>query len=233
MKFKEIPITDIVTTGNVRIEEDPEIGGLVSSIEEHGVLQPVLVRHVIVPGKGIKYELISGHRRLKAVQMSGEDKIPAMISDDEITKSEKTILQIVENTQRKEMSALEYVEAFDALRKETPRMSWAKIGKLIGKTPNWVGNQYQAAKIAGHLISRGDDPEQVKKLTAGKIISRAQKEGIGTKGLKAVKDITVSVANSTTLNVRCRDKEVVGRVLEAIDAIREEIRREWQKEQAV
>lgn len=233
MKYKEIPIEDIITTGNVRIEEDAEISGMVSSIEKHGVLQPVVVRHVLGSGGAIKYELICGHRRLRAVQMIGQETIPAMISDEEISKSEKTILQIVENTQKKEMSALEYVETFNALRKQDPSMSYAKIGRLIGRTAGWVNNQYTAAKVAGHLISRGYSPKEVKKLTAGRIISRAQKDGIGPKGPGAVRDITVMIGNSTTLTVRCRDKEVVSRLLEAIDVIRDDIRREWQKERAV
>lgn len=221
MKTREIPISKIVVAGNVRIDEDEELSGLMASIEEHGLLQPVIVRHKTLE----TFEIVAGHRRLAAMKMLGEKKIPAIVND-EITAENRMIIQIVENAQRKQMSAVEYVECFQALKKQRKGLSNAAIGRMLGRTGGWVQHQYDAVKLTGALVDTGERPAALKEMTAGQIISRAQKKGVGVKGPRVTSDISVSAINSTTLNVRCRDAAVLARVLEWIDALREQIRKE-------
>lgn len=57
---REIPLSKILYGTNVRSELDEDIMELAKSIEEHDILQPLVVR-----AKGNKYEVICGHRRLK------------------------------------------------------------------------------------------------------------------------------------------------------------------------
>lgn len=222
MRFKELPVDRVVSAGNVRSEEDEQLGDLMESIERHGVLQPVLVRQL---GKD-RYELISGHRRFAAVKALNEPYIPAMITT-EVTDHSRTIVQLVENAQRKQLSAVEYVEVFNAMRAADRSLTHAKIGRLIGKSSSWVANQYSAATLAGALVSEGVvSGDRAKAMTSGQIVHQAHSRGITTKGMRKTSDISVACINSTTINVRCRDAAVVARVLEVLDGVRAEIRRE-------
>lgn len=220
MKVRNIPIDQIVTAGNVRFEADEELGELMDSIERHGLLQPIVVRHKTID----TFEVVAGHRRLAAMRSRNESHVPCVVND-EITPDSRTIVQLVENAQRKQMTPFEYVEAFEALRKHDRSMSRAKIAKLIGRSVSWVAHQYEAVKLAGVLVSEGGERSaDVKTMSAGQIINRAQKQGLGAHGRRQTDSISVSAINSTTLNVRCSDAATTTRVLEALDKLREEIR---------
>lgn len=221
MKFKHIPIEKIKTKDNVRFESDEELGDLIDSIEQHDVLQPILVSP-----QNDHYVVITGHRRFAAMKARNEATIPCIVRTD-ITEHDRVWIQLVENNQRKQMSAAEYVEVFERLKKSTPGLTQAKIGKLIGRSTSWVRTQYEAARLAGTLVSEGEvSAKKAKAMRAGEIKSMAQRRGIAAAGRRDAQELTVQCVNSTTVNVRCRDVAVTGRVLEALDALREEIRRE-------
>ena len=80
-----------------RVVDDEKMDELVSSIEESGVLTPVLVR----PDDEGTYEMISGHRRLHAAKRAGLAKIPAIIK--EMTNDDATIAMVNANMQREEI----------------------------------------------------------------------------------------------------------------------------------
>jgi ParB family chromosome partitioning protein len=86
---------------NPRLEVKTEgLNELATSIREVGVLQPIVVR----PMKG-EFEVVLGERRYKASQQAGLQKIPAIVreySDDEVVQ-----LNLIENVQREDLSAIE------------------------------------------------------------------------------------------------------------------------------
>lgn len=227
MKFKEIPLDQIVVKENIRLEADPDLGDLMDSIEQHEILQPVLVR----PLKTGKYELVTGHRRYAAMKARNECTIPAVIRAD-ITEGDRIFLQMVENGQRKQMSAIEWVEAFAKLKKRDRSYTNARIAKLIGRSTSWVQSQYDAARVAELMISEGDlSKKEARKLRSGQLIGRAQLRGYSSRGsLRSCADITVSMLNSRRIAVTCRDTRVVGMVLEAIDVIRDQVQKELANE---
>lgn len=221
MQFKHIPIDKIRTKGNVRSERDGELGDLIDSIEQHDVLQPILVTP-----QNDHYVVVTGHRRLAAMKARNEATIPCIVRTD-ISEADRVWIQLAENNQRKQMSAAEYVEVFEKLKRESPGLSNARIARMLGRSSTWVGHQYEAVKLAGVLVSEGEVPaREAKRLTAGQAIGKAQKAGLTTKGARQARDISVQCINSTTINVRCRDVIVTGRVLEALDELREAIRAE-------
>ena len=73
-----LPITSIIPNPNQPRTHfnETELRELSESIEKHGVLQPLLVRH-----KGDHYEIIAGERRYKAARMAGLVSVPAIISN--------------------------------------------------------------------------------------------------------------------------------------------------------
>ena len=80
-----------------KVIDDEKMDELVESIQNNGVLTPVLVR----PDDEGTYEMISGHRRLHAAKRAGLVKIPAVIK--EMTNDEATIAMVDANVQREEI----------------------------------------------------------------------------------------------------------------------------------
>jgi ParB family transcriptional regulator, chromosome partitioning protein len=85
--------------------DDEEIDSLSKSIREHGVLQPLVVRHT-----GDSYQLIAGERRLRAAQVAGLENVPVTIVDF----NDQQVLEaaLVENIQRADLNAIEKAHGF-------------------------------------------------------------------------------------------------------------------------
>ena len=98
---------------------------LAASIAAKGVLQPVTVREV-----NAHFELVFGHRRVRAARLAELDEIPAVVrkmSDEEVVEA-----QIVENAQREDVDPLDEAEAYEQLHKKfghTAEQIAAKVGK--------------------------------------------------------------------------------------------------------
>jgi len=114
-----------------RIEISPDdIAELADSIQQVGLLQPILVR----PHNG-RYEIVAGDRRFKAHQLRGINRIPAVIR--EITTHEAVIIRATENLSRTDLSAVEEARIYARLN-EDHGMTWEEIGKRIGKSAHVV-----------------------------------------------------------------------------------------------
>ncbi len=102
-----------------KVLDDEKMEELTESIRENGVLTPVLVR----PDDEGTYEMISGHRRLRAAKKAGLRKIPAIIK--EMTDDEATIAMVDGNIQREEILPSEKAFALkmklDAMKRQGQR----------------------------------------------------------------------------------------------------------------
>ena len=84
---------------------DPDaLKELVNSIEQHGILQPLLVRPMTSGG----YELVAGERRYRAALESGLTEVPAVIR--ELSNSDALSLALIENLQREDLNPVEETE---------------------------------------------------------------------------------------------------------------------------
>lgn len=113
--------------------------GLVESIRENGIVQPVIVRK-----EGEKFELIAGERRWRAAQLAGIGKIPAVIRsvvDEKILE-----LALVENLQRKDLNPIEEAKAYDILL-EQMKLSQAEVAKRVGRERSSVANSLRLLKL--------------------------------------------------------------------------------------
>ena len=85
--------------------DEAEIDQLAESLEQHGLLQPIIVRRA-----GERYQLISGERRLRAAIKAGWPDVPVFIR--ECDDRQLAELAIVENLQRKDLNPLEKAASF-------------------------------------------------------------------------------------------------------------------------
>ena len=95
--------------------DEASVKELAESIKIYGVLQPVIIRPDEDFGtEASPWEMVCGHRRLKACELLGLETIPAIIRDD-ISDDEAYDLMIVENLQRQDLSPLDEAVAYKAL----------------------------------------------------------------------------------------------------------------------
>ena len=117
-----------------RVRMDEDMQKLIESIEEHGVIIPTLAR----PDPAGGYEMVSGHRRLKAAELSGLEKIPVIVR--ELSDDEATISLVDSNIQRENILPSErgfaYKMKLEAMKHQGKRndLTSAQVGqKLRGK----------------------------------------------------------------------------------------------------
>lgn len=90
--------------------DDEELAGLVESIKEQGIIQPVLVRR---RNQGDGYELIAGERRWRAAQLAGLKELPVVVKEAGATAAFE--MALVENIQRQDLNPIEEAEAIKRL----------------------------------------------------------------------------------------------------------------------
>ena len=112
--------------------EQASLVELAASIAEHGVLQPILVTH---SAEG--YRLIAGERRLRAAEMAGLERIPALVrtADD----SAQLAWALIENLQRADLNPLEEASAFRQLVDEFG-LSHEEVGARVGRARSTIAN---------------------------------------------------------------------------------------------
>src|SRR5207302_6506927 len=113
--------------------DENELGELAQSIREHGVLQPVLVSQ---QADG-SFQLITGERRWRAVQLAGLPTVPAMVK--EATPQASLEMALVENIQRRDLNPLEEAYAFRQLIEEHG-LTQEQLAQRIGKSRVAVTN---------------------------------------------------------------------------------------------
>lgn len=106
---------------------------LVTSIKEHGILQPL----VVSPLPDGRYELIAGERRLRAAKIAELSHVPAIVRS--VTEQQKLELAIIENVQRQNLNPIEEARAYVRLRDEF-NLTQDEIGDRVGKSRPQVGN---------------------------------------------------------------------------------------------
>ena len=109
----EIPLADLQANPlqHRRHFEQAALEELATTIREHGVLTPVVVRR----GPG-GYQVIAGERRIRAARMAGLTRIPAVLKEASDTQALQ--MALVENLQREDLNPVEAAEAYRRLVEE-------------------------------------------------------------------------------------------------------------------
>lgn len=112
--------------------EQKALESLAASIAIHGVIQPVLVTEVLDG-----YQLVAGERRVRAAQMAGLDRVPAVIR--QMAERDQLAVAIVENVQRADLNAMEEAHAYRQLADEF-KLTQDEIATRVGRARSTVAN---------------------------------------------------------------------------------------------
>ncbi|MFD3537970.1 ParB/RepB/Spo0J family partition protein [Streptomyces sp. NPDC058662] len=217
--FAELPMDAI--TPNPRqpreVFDEDALAELVTSIQEVGLLQPVVVRQA-APGR---YELIMGERRWRACREAGLERIPAIIR---ATDDEKLLLDaLLENLHRAQLNPLEEAAAYDQLLQDF-NCTHDQLADRIGRSRPQVSNTLRLLKLsppvqrrvaagvlsAGHaraLLSVEDSEEQ------DRLAHRIVAEGLS---VRAVEEIVTLMASEPSSTVKPKGPRAGTRVAPAL-----------------
>ncbi|MEQ3344965.1 ParB/RepB/Spo0J family partition protein [Collinsella sp. CLA-SR-H006] len=153
----KLPIEDIVPNPNQpRIHfNETELRELSESIQEHGVLQPLLVRK-----HGNGYEIIAGERRYQASKLAGLEELPVIIK--EVNDEEMLALALIENLQRSDLNPVEEAKGYRQLI-DASGMTQEALSKAVSKSRSAITNSLRLLdlpEVVQQMIFEG-------KLTAG------------------------------------------------------------------
>lgn len=125
---------------------DDSINELAQTLNEEGLLQPIIVRQ-----KGDdQYEIIAGERRYRAAKSLGWEKIPAIVRqmDDQQVAS----LALIENLQRENLNSIDEAQAYTNLMKLN-NLTQTELAKDIGKSQSYIANKLRLLKLTPKVQS--------------------------------------------------------------------------------
>jgi ParB family chromosome partitioning protein len=204
-----------------------ELEELTASIRSHGVLQPVTVRTAKTQpsdgsngvaqengrsGNGLRYNLVSGERRLRAAKDAGKKTIPAIIRDD-LSDAAVAELALVENIQRSNLNIIEEATGYKRLMVQF-RMKEERIAKKVGKSVATIREMIKLLAL----------PEPVQQLLANRTLTAAHGQQLlrlaafkpvcELVAQKAVQDHLTATSLSTTLLPNAQQLKARGFVVE-------------------
>jgi len=176
--------------GQPRRQADQDLGELVESVREQGVLQPLWVRRA-----GSKFEIIAGERRWRAAQKTGKTEVPA-IEFTGLSDEQALVLALVENLQRSDLNAIDEAETYRRLHDQWG-LTQEQIASRIGK---------QRATVA-NMVRLLDLPGEVKKLVREGSLSPGHARALLS--LKDAKRIAAAAREILARGLSVRDAEKI------------------------
>lgn len=119
--------------------DEKKINELAASIKVHGIIQPLVLRKI-----GDKYEIIAGERRYKAATMVGLNQVPAIVVEMDDNKSAE--IALVENLQRKDLSAIETAKSFKKIL-DMGQLNQEQLAEKMGISQSSVANKLRLLNL--------------------------------------------------------------------------------------
>ena len=119
--------------------DEEKLRELASSIEEHGLIQPVVLRKAKVG-----YEIVAGERRWRAARLIGIKELPCIVKD--LTDEENMLLAIIENMQREDLNPIEEAEGISQMM-DTYGLTQEEVSKSLGKSRPYITNSLRLLKL--------------------------------------------------------------------------------------
>ena len=130
-----------------KVQDNEEMDRLIESIEQHGILSPILARPI--EGSDGEYEIISGHRRCHAAEEAYLTAVPTIVCN--LTRDEAAILLVDSNLHREHLLPSEKAFAYklkaDAMNRQGQRTDLSTSGQIVPKsddnrTTAQIGEEY-------------------------------------------------------------------------------------------
>ncbi|ATH61293.1 MULTISPECIES: ParB/RepB/Spo0J family partition protein [Staphylococcus] len=178
-----------------QVFEPNKIKELAESIDEHGLLQPIVVR----PIEEGMFEIIAGERRFRALQSLNKTHADVIIRD--LGDEETAVVALIENIQRENLSVVEEAEAYKKLL-ELGETTQSELAKSVGKSQSFIANKLRLLKLA---------PKVIERLREGKVTERHARAMLSLSDTE--QEALVETIISQKLNVKqteARVKQKVG-----------------------
>ena len=120
---------------------DQDLVELAASIEEHGIIQPL----VVTEGAAGQYQIIAGERRWRAAGLAGLTEVPVVIKD--VVPREMLELALVENVQREDLNPIEEALAYQQLIDDFGLIQ-EEVARRVGKSRSAVTNTLRLLRAA-------------------------------------------------------------------------------------
>jgi len=120
--------------------DEKALSELAESIEQHGVLQPLVVR----PLANGSYQLVAGERRWRAARIAGLTEVPVVIK--ELTDEEVIEIAMIENLQREDLNPLEEALGYRYMMDEL-KITQEQAAEKVGKSRPAVANALRLLKL--------------------------------------------------------------------------------------
>lgn len=158
--------------------DENELNELVASIKLHGIIQPLVLRQI-----GDKYEIIAGERRYKAAVKAGLTEVPAIITV--LNDKESAEIAVVENIQRKSLSAIEEAKSYKKLL-DLGQLTQDQLALRMGKSQSNIANKLRLLSLDGEVQNA---------LLVNKISERHARSLLQLKDLNKQKEILNRIIN--------------------------------------
>ena len=130
--------------------EEERLNDLASSIQQHGILQPIVLRQTV---QG--YYIVVGERRFRASQLAGLTEVPAIIK--ELSDEDMMELAIIENLQREDLNAIEEAESYKKMMTDL-NITQQEVARRLGKSRPYIANilrLLQLPKNVAQMVQQG------------------------------------------------------------------------------
>ena len=134
--------------------DEKSLSELAESIEQHGVLQPLVVRPLTNGG----YQLVAGERRWRAARIAGLTEVPVVIK--ELTDEEIIEIAMIENLQREDLNPLEEALGYRYMMDEL-NITQEQAAEKVGKSRPAVANAIRLLRL----------PDEVQEMVKNNLIS--------------------------------------------------------------
>ena len=119
--------------------EEERLNDLASSIQQHGILQPIVLRQTV---QG--YYIVVGERRFRASQLAGLTEVPAIIK--ELSDEDMMELAIIENLQREDLNAIEEAESYKKMMTDL-NITQQEVARRLGKSRPYIANMLRLLQL--------------------------------------------------------------------------------------
>jgi len=133
-----------------RTIREEQLKELALSIEEQGIIQPIVVREraVVDSQTGVRFEIIAGERRWRAAQLANLDAVPAVIRT--MSDASAIAVALIENIQRENLNPLEEANAFQKLIIEY-EMTHQEVANAVGRARASISNTLRLLDLSSSV----------------------------------------------------------------------------------